>query len=169
MTNKFLFDAAYIKVLTRKDVLALDIAKTTGYYSYYGKGIWKFPNTTEAPAYMGNEYHQMGKFTDTLCNYIQEHDIKMIVSEDVICGKGRAYIKLANFQGCLFNACYEMGIPDPYLINPTALKRFATKNWKADKKEMIEAAQRRWHEDITDDNIADACHLYKMFCIRYNL
>lgn len=167
--NKNLFDAAYIKALTRKDILALDIAKTTGYYSYYSNGIWKFPNTSEAPMYLGYNYEQMGCFTDTVCNYIQEHDIKLVVAEDVIQGKGRAWIKLANFQGCLFNACYEMGIPEPYLINPTSLKRFATGNYMASKQEMVNAAQTRWHENISDNNIADACHLYKFFCKRYDL
>ena len=169
--NTNLFNADYLRQLTRKDVLALDIAKTTGYYAFYGKGTWKFPNTWEAPTHKyGVNYSQMGRFTDTICDYIKEHDIKMIVAEDVIIGKGKSYIKLANFQGCLFNACYEMGIPEPYFVNPTSLKKFATGNSQARKEDMIEAAQNRWRKrDITDDNVADACHLYFYFCKRCKL
>ena len=64
--------------LTKKDILALDIATHTGYYSLHEGGTWNF---TESKRKNNNKQHK--DFRDTLMAFIQKYDIKQIVAEDV--------------------------------------------------------------------------------------
>lgn len=154
--------------LTRNQVLSLDIATHTGFHSVHESGTWDF---TERRHTNDNKQHKA--FRDTLIAFIKQHDIHQIVAEDVSAGtsKGgfKSSVKLAQFHGIMFEVCDELGLPEPILINPTTVKKWATGNGRADKDEMIRFCKQRWNIIPVDDNEADATHIFFYFCRRFNL
>ena len=67
-------------VLTREQVLALDIATHTGYFSLHEAGTWNF---TESKRRNGNKMH--GAFRTTLLSLLRRYGIRRVVAEDVSC------------------------------------------------------------------------------------
>lgn len=67
-----------INQITRDNVLALDIAEHCGYYSTHESGTWNF---TQRKGKNAIEQHKM--FYDTLVEFIQKYNIKLIIAEDV--------------------------------------------------------------------------------------
>ena len=65
-------------VLTREQVLALDIATHTGYFSLHEAGTWNF---TESKRRNGNKMH--GAFRTTLLSLLRRYGIRRVVAEDV--------------------------------------------------------------------------------------
>lgn len=163
-------DAEYIEGLKKQNVLSLDIAEHTGYYSVYEYGTWYFPPTEKAPKRYGENYQQHECFYQTIKDFILQHNIKAIVAEDVNVGsRFMAVRKLSEFRGVLFKLCAELNIPLVF-INVTQLKRWATGSGNADKKKMMEYAVKRWKIDPEgDDNVGDATHLFFYFINHYKL
>lgn len=160
----------YMECVERKNVLALDCATKTGFYSVYGYGTWKFPNDEHAPKSAGPGYQQHKAFHDCVADFVRRHGIKVIAAEDVnVSSKFMALRKLSQFQGVLHYTCAELGIP-LVLFNVTNIKRHATGKGNATKQEMMEAAARRYKIDVEgDDNAGDAAHIFFYFCERYNI
>ena len=71
-----------INQITRDNVLALDIAEHCGYYSTHESGTWNF---TQRKGKNATEQHKM--FYDTLVEFIQKYNIKLIIAEDVCVSK----------------------------------------------------------------------------------
>lgn len=160
----------YIDGLKTKNILAIDPAEHCGYHSVYGSGTWFFPLTAKAPKKLGPDYGQMKCFRKTLMDFIVEHNIKVLVSENLD-GVGKSWLsmrKLANFHGIIQEVSETMDIPLFY-VNQRALKKWATGNGNADKKLMMEYCEKRWHFVPEDDNEADAIHLFYYFCKTYNV
>ena len=148
-----------LEKITKEQVLALDIATHCGYHSMHGGGTWNF---TESMRRNNNKQH--AAFRNTLIEFIQEHDIKQIVAEDVSVNNHFTDArKLSEFRGILFEVCDTFDLPEPIFINPMTLKKFATGNGHADKHMMIEFCKKRWNIEPVDDNHADAVHLF--FCL----
>ena len=63
-------------VLTREQVLALDIATHTGYFSLHEAGTWNF---TESKRRNGNKMH--GAFRTTLLSLLRRYGIRRVVAE----------------------------------------------------------------------------------------
>lgn len=154
--------------LTRDEVLALDIATHCGYHSAHESGTWDF---TESMRRNNNKQHKA--FRDTLVAYIQNYGIKQIVAEDVSAGTSlggfKSSVKLAQFHGIMFEVCDEYGLPEPILINPTTVKKWATGDGRADKSKMVEYCVKRWGVTPVDDNEADATHIYYYFCRKFKI
>lgn len=154
--------------LTRDNVLSLDIATHCGYFSTHGGGTWDF---TESMKRNNNKQHLA--FRETLINFIQEHDIKQIVAEDVSCGRSgkefKSSIKLAEFRGILLEVCDSLDLPEPVFLNPMTIKKWATGNGHADKAKMIKFCQLRWKITPTDDNMADAIHIFMYYIKKFKL
>ena len=146
-------------------MLALDIETHTGYHSVYEGGTWDF-----SECWKRNQNKQHKVFRDTIMNFIQKHDIKFIVAEDVNVTKRFVSMRvLSEFRGILLEICDTLGLPEPAFTNVTTLKKWATGDGKADKKKMIEFCKIRWNITPVDDNHADAIHLYKHHVITRNL
>lgn len=160
----------YLSGITKKNVLALDMAEHCGYYSHYGYGTWYFPNTDKAPKKLGGNYQQHKCFRETVMQFIKEHGIKVVAAEDVNVGsKFMAVRKLSEFRGVLYEVCATLNIPLVF-FNVSNIKKWATGNGNADKKMMMEYAIKRWHIDPEgDDNVGDATHIYFYFIHRYNI
>lgn len=163
-------DEEFVSKLTKRDVLAVDIAEHCGYYSVHEYGTWYFPPTEKAPKKYGSEYQQHRQFYLTLKEFITKHHIKIIAAEDVNVGtRFMALRKLSEFRGVLYELCAELNVPIVF-FNVSNIKKWATGDGRADKKKMMEYAIRRWHIDPEgDDNVGDACHIYFYFIHRYDI
>lgn len=155
-----------VEQLSRKQILALDIATHCGYHSTHGSGTWDFTSKRGK-----NSPDNVGVFAETLERFILEHGIRLVVAEDVNV-QDKFFVgmrKLSEFRGALRYVCHRLQLPEPHFVNVTALKKWATGDGKADKQKMIEACVNRWGLTPIDDNEADAIHIFKYFCRLYSL
>jgi Holliday junction resolvasome RuvABC endonuclease subunit len=151
--------------LTKGQVLGLDIATHTGYFSMHGRGTWNF---TESMRRNNNKQH--GSFRQTLMEFITKHGIKMIVAEDVSVNKHFVDTrKLSEFRGILLEVCDTLDLPEPAFINPKTVKKWATGNGNATKKEMMDFCRLRWKTEPADDNEADATHIFMYYIKKFKL
>ena len=151
--------------VTREQVLGLDIATHTGYYSVHESGTWNF---TESKRRNGNKMH--GAFRVMLLAFIRRYGIRRIVAEDVSVNRHFYDMRrLAELRGILLEVCDEMDLPEPEFVNPATLKKFATGDGRADKIAMIRACREKYRYEPVDDNAADACHLYHYYLRKYRI
>lgn len=153
------------KDLTLDDVLGLDIATHTGYYSTHESGTWDF---TESMRRNNNKQHSA--FRETLIAFIEKYGIKRIVAEDV--AVNQHFIdtrKLSEFRGILMEVCDTLDLPEPTFVNPSTLKKWATGNGRATKTDMMKTCIKRWKTSPVDDNEADATHLFMYFVKKFNI
>ena len=159
----------FISSLRRGDVAAFDIATHTGYYTLGDYGVAYFPNMGKAPKYLGPDYAQHKAFREWLVKFLTEHAIKVVAIEDVIFGHFIDFRKLCEFRGIFFEVCETMDIP-VVTVKPSDIKKHGTGSGNADKKAMIEAAEKRYHIECGGkDDLADAIHIYMYFIHRYKL
>ena len=151
--------------LTREQVLTLDIATRTGYFSLHEAGVWNF---TESKRRNGNKMH--GAFRAMLLAYMRRYGIRQVVAEDVSVNRHFYDLRrLAELRGILLEVCDELDLPEPEFVNPATLKKWATGDGHADKAQMIAACKSRYGIVPVDDNAADACHLFHYYIRRYRL
>ena len=150
---------------SKEQVLALDIATHTGYYSIHSNGTWNF---TESKRRNDNKQHK--DFRDTLIAYIQQYSIKQIVAEDVNVNNHFCDMrKLSEFRGILCEVCDELDLPEPIFVNVATLKKWATGNGRADKAQMMCACASRFYFEPSDNNVADACLIYYYYLRKYHI
>lgn len=151
--------------ITREQIAGFDLAAHTGYYSIHESGTWNF---TEAKYRNNNKMH--GAFRNTLIAFIKKYGICRIVAEDVSVNRHFYDMRrLSELRGILLEVCDELDLPEPEFINPTALKKWATGNGRADKAAMIKACRERFLYSPTDDNAADACLLYHYYLRKHQI
>lgn len=151
--------------ITREQVLALDIATKTGYFSLHEAGTW---NLTESKRRNDNKMH--GAFRTLLITCIRNYGIRRIVAEDVSVNRHFYDIRrLAELRGILLEVCDELNLPEPEFINPATLKKWATGDGHASKEQMIAACKCRYGIVPIDDNAGDACHLFYYYIRKYRL
>lgn len=153
--------------LKKEEVLALDIATTTGYHTFCaGGGSWVF---TESKTRNENKKHK--HFRETLIDFIQTHNIRMIVAEDILMNKNRfrATVSLSEMRGILLEVCDTLDLPEPEFLNATNIKTFATGAGNASKEQMIAACKKRYNIDAVDDNMADAVFILYLFCRKFKI
>lgn len=154
-----------IETITREQVLALDLATKSGYYSVYESGTW---NLTESKRRNGNKMH--GAFRVLLLAFIRRYGIRRIVAEDVSVNRHFYDMRrLSELRGILLEVCDELDLPEPEFVNPATLKKFATGDGRADKAAMIRACVERYRYDPVDDNAADACHLFHYYIRKHRI
>ena len=159
----------FVEQLERKDVMAFDIASHCGYYTLGDYGTKHFPSNEKAPKKLGADYAQHKNFRQWLLDILTEHSIKVVAAEDVIFGHFMDFRKLCEFRGILFEVCETLDIP-VVVFKPSDIKKHGTGKGNADKKMMMEYAERRYKIDVEgDDNLADAIHIYMYFIHRYKL
>ncbi|MFK2617316.1 crossover junction endodeoxyribonuclease RuvC [Bacteroides fragilis] len=149
----------------RKEVLALDIATHTGYFSVHEAGTWNF---TESRRRNGNKMH--GAFRTVLGSFIRAHGIRRVVTEDVSVNRYfYDMCRLSELRGILLEVCDSLGLPEPEFVNPAVLKKWATGDGHATKAQMVAACKERYGIIPVDDNAADACHLFHYYIRRHRL
>lgn len=151
--------------LAKADILALDLATYTGYYSVHESGTWNFVESIRR-----NDLKQHKALHDTLTEFITRHGIRQIVAEDVNVSKNFFDArKLSEFRGVLLCVCDELDLPEPEFVNVMTLKKWATGSGRADKQDMIRACVEKYRYHPLDDNAADACHLFHYFLRKYRI
>lgn len=151
--------------LSKNELLALDIATHTGFYSTNGFGTWNF---TESKRRNNNKQHK--DFRDTLMGFILANSIKQVVAEDINVNNHFSDMrKLSEFRGILFEICDELDMPEPVFINVSTLKKWATGNGRASKQEMMNACIEKYCFHPQDDNVSDACHLFHYYTRKYRI
>lgn len=149
----------------RKEVLALDIATHTGYFSVHEAGTWNF---TESRRRNGNKMH--GAFRTVLVSFIRAHGIRRVVTEDVSVNRYFYDMRrLSELRGILLEVCDSLGLPEPEFVNPAVLKKWVTGDGHATKTQMVAACKERYGIIPVDDNAADACHLFHYYIRRHRL
>lgn len=158
-------DDELIDKLIKEQILALDIATRTGYYSIHEAGTWNF---TESKHKNDNKQHK--DFRDTLLKFILKYGIRRIVAEDVNVNSHFFDMrKLSEFRGILLEVCDELNLPEPEFVNVSSLKKWATNNGRATKNEMMEACQSRFNYHPADDNEADAFLIFNYYIRKYRI
>lgn len=154
--------------ITRDNVAAFDIATHCGYYCTKESGTWDF---TESMRRNNNKQHKA--FRDTIIDFIKRYNIKIIVAEDVNCGRMNkefmASRKLSEFRGILMEICDSLDLPEPIFVNLKTVKKWATGDGSADKDMMIKYCKLRWKTEPVDDNEADATHIFMYYVRKFNL
>jgi Holliday junction resolvasome RuvABC endonuclease subunit len=151
--------------LSRSQLLALDVATKTGYYSLHESGTWNF---SESLARNGGKQHKA--FRDTLIVFIVTHGIRKIVAEDISVNNYFTDIrKLSEFRGILLEVCDELDLPEPEFVNVAALKKFATGNGRATKGEMMVACVNKYRILPLNHDEADAFLLFQYYCRKWRL
>ena len=151
--------------LCKNEILALDVATNTGFYTPQESGSWNF---TESKARNDNKAHKA--FRDTIINFINRHSIKQVVAEGVNVGTHFNAVKsLSEFHGILLEICDELNLPEPEYVNPATLKKFATGNGKATKYDMITACKTRYNFHPKNDDESDAFWLHKYYCQKHRI
>lgn len=159
----------FVKSLSRRDVMAFDVASHCGYYTLGDYGTKYFPSNDRAPKKLGSDYAQHKNFREWLIEILTAHQIKVVAAEDVIQGDFISTRKLAEFRGIMFEVCETLDIPI-VTFKPSDIKKHGTGKGNADKKMMIKFAEERYHIEVgNDDNLADAIHIYMYFIHRYKL
>ncbi len=151
--------------IEREQVLALDVATKTGYYSLHESGTWNF---TESKRRNGNKMH--GAFRVMLVAFIRRYGIRRIVAEDVAVNRHFYDMRrLAELRGILLEVCDELELPEPEFVNPSTLKKFATGDGRAAKEQMIRSCREKYRYEAVDDNAADACHLWHYYIRKHRI
>lgn len=151
--------------IDRSQLLALDIATLTGYYSTHGSGTWNF-----AESIRRNGLKQHKAFYDTLAAFIRRYGIRQIVAEDVnVNNHFFDARKLSEFRGVLLCLCDELDLPEPEFVNVSTLKKFATGNGRAGKQDMIRACIDKYRYHPKDDNECDALFLFYYYVRKYRI
>lgn len=159
----------FVKSLSRREVMAFDVASHCGYYTLGDYGTKYFPNNDRAPKKLGPDYAQHKNFREWLIEILTSHKIRAVAAEDVIQGDFISTRKLAEFRGIMFEVCETLDIP-VVTFKPSDIKKHGTGKGNADKKMMIKFAEERYHIEVNnDDNLADAIHIYMYFIHRYKL
>ncbi len=151
--------------LTKDDVLAVDIATVTGYYSTHESGTWNFNESMRR-----NNNKQHAAFRNTLIDFITKYSIKQIVAEDV--SVNNHFIdarKLSEFRGILLEVCDTLDLPEPIFINPKTVKSWATGDGNATKDDMVKFCRLRWKIEPVDHNMADATHIFMYYIHKFHL
>lgn len=100
----------------------------------------------------GNESY-LKRLADQLASLIAEHKPDLICYEEPV-ARGMAARSLNRQLGVIILVCEQMKVPH-YPVNPGTLKKHATGSGRADKEEMLLAAQQRGLL-VTDHNACDA-------------
>lgn len=154
-------------VFNKDEILALDIATHSGYYSIKESGEWDF---TESMKRNNNKEHQ--DFRDTLISCIERNNIKVITAEDLIYKPGRftATRKLGEFRGILLEVCDTLNLPEPFFVAPSHIKITACNKGNASKEEVMAGVLKNFGIDVKgQDNLADSIACFYTFIHRFRI
>lgn len=151
--------------LCKEQILAVDIATQTGYYSVHESGAWNF---YESKVRNDNKSHKA--FRDTLIDFITKHGIRQVVAEDLNVNNYFTDMRrLAEFRGILLEVCDTLDLPEPVFLNVGSIKKFATGNGRATKLDMINACVAKYNYRPRTDDEADAFWVFKYYCHKYRI
>jgi Holliday junction resolvasome RuvABC endonuclease subunit len=170
-----------------KAILALDPATVTGWARNYGKpedpkqlfapdssieigdctvltGVWKLKVLPAAPTKgrkaepTHERLFKMWDHLETLMDSYGTPELLVMEDSEAVSFKGKKAGEASHqFRAVVLLWCRLRDV-EPVQISPNDLKRYGVGKGKADKGEMIEAAQRKYGYAGNEDNEADALH-----------
>lgn len=136
------------------NILALDVATHTGWCTKTAHGTWDFSLKRDESAGM-----RLVRFKAKLREICALEEINLITFELSQGFHQNAVIVQSELHGVLKLFCEENNI-NYRSFAPKEIKRHATGKGNANKEAMIRAAQQKYGYTGTDDNTADAIHIY---------
>jgi Holliday junction resolvasome RuvABC endonuclease subunit len=138
-------------------ILALDIASLTGWClnnNFYG--TWDLKTRKDESMGM-----KLIRFKSKLKEIHNLESLDLIVYERPAGRHANSVIHQAKLIGILEEFCEQSGIQYS-ASSASEIKKFATGKGNASKDEMIQAAKDKYGYDGSDDNEADAIHLWNL-------
>lgn len=137
------------------NLLALDIATKTGWCTRTASGIWNLkPNRGES------EGMRLVRFKAKVSEIVKIEQISLIAYERPAGRHKSSIIVASEMIGVLKELCICKGV-ELACFSATEIKKFATGKGNANKTDMIKAAINAGYNP-SDDNEADAIHLYRL-------
>lgn len=141
----------------KKVILAIDQASHCGWaLSRDLYGVWDL--TTKKDEDMGMK---LIRFRNKLKEVCASESVNMIVYERVAGMHTASIIHAAKMVAIIETFCTENGI-NYTAFSAQEVKKFATGKGNANKDAMVKAAQEKYGYPGTDDNIADALHIWHL-------
>ena len=141
----------------KKVILAIDQASYCGWaLSKDLYGVWDL--TTKKDEDMGMK---LIRFRNKLKEVCTSEGVEMIVYERVAGMHTASIIHAAKMVAIIETFCTENGI-NYTAFSAQEVKKFATGKGNANKDAMVKAAQEKYGYPGTDDNIADALHIWHL-------
>jgi Holliday junction resolvasome RuvABC endonuclease subunit len=138
-----------------KNVLALDVATTTGWCTHTTSGTWTLTQKKDESKGM-----RLIRFRAKLREICQLEQINLIVFEQLA-----SYGKFPNFVGAEMQGVLKLFCEESLIeyrsYAPTEIKKFGTGSGGAKKDKMVTAAQ-KYKPEVTSDDEADAIILYHL-------
>lgn len=149
-----LFTALSLLEIKKENILALDVATTTGFATSAGSGVWKFTPKKDESRGM-----RLLRFQSKLREMKELMNLKIIVFESAV-----SYGKFPNMVGAELIGVLKLFCEENEInyasYTPSEIKKFATGKGNADKDAMVSTARLRWNMQSFDDNEADALAIY---------
>ena len=137
------------------NILALDIATTTGWKTETSSGVWKLKQKKDDSPGM-----KLVRLKSYLKELITHEKIDIVVYERPAGMFKSAIITESELIGVVLLLCEEL-LLQYTAYSATEIKKFATGKGNAKKQDMIDAAVALGYNP-EDDNEADAIHLYNL-------
>ena len=137
------------------NILALDIATTTGWKTETSSGVWKLKQKKDDSTGM-----KLVRLKSYLKELITLEKIDIVVYERPAGMFKSAIITESELIGVVLLLCEEL-LLQYTAYSATEIKKFATGKGNAKKQDMIDAAVALGYNP-EDDNEADAIHLYNL-------
>jgi Holliday junction resolvasome RuvABC endonuclease subunit len=135
-------------------ILALDVATRTGWKTDTAHGTWNFtPKKDESGGF------RLVRFKAKLKEMCELENIDLVTFERTSGFHKNALIVQAELHGVLKIFCEENKI-NYRAFSAAEIKKFATGKGNANKDAMIQAAAMKYGYSGSDDNEADAIHIY---------
>ncbi|MCS2303820.1 hypothetical protein NXX23_18165 [Bacteroides ovatus] len=125
-------------VLTREQVLALDIATHTGYFSLHEYRDMELHRKQTA-----QRQQDARRFQDyaALAAPSLRHPPRRAFEDVSVNRHFYDMRRLSELRGILLEVCDELDIPEPEFVNPAVLKKWATGDGHATKTQMVALPQ----------------------------
>jgi Holliday junction resolvasome RuvABC endonuclease subunit len=147
----------------KKVILAIDQASHCGWaLSKDLYGVWDL--TTKKDEDMGMK---LIRFRNKLKEVCTSEGVEMIVYERVAGMHTASIIHAAKMVAIIETFCTENSI-NYTAFSAQEVKKFATGKGNANKDAMVKAAQEKYGYPGTDDNIADALHIWHLATKNFN-
>lgn len=144
-------------------ILAIDQASNCGWaINNQIFGVWDLTTRKDEDSGM-----KLIRFRNKLKEVCSSEGITLIVYERVAGQHTNSIIHAAKLVAIIETFCKDNGLHYAS-FSAAEIKKFATGKGNANKEKMVEAAQANYGYTGTDDNIADALHIWNLANKTYN-
>lgn len=137
-------------------LLAVDQSLTSSGYAYYDENDTMRVGRIMPKTLRGVQRLQF--IENAFADLMMKANADVVAMEGYSMGSRGRVFDIGELGGVIKLCAYEMGVPI-LIVPPMTLKGWVTGKGNADKKKMIAAVKKRWYDDVTSDDVADAIAL----------